>query len=216
MSALYLAKDSERTVWLAVEQDGKLYGYVPNVEAFVYNEPMTLDFLIDRELSYDPITAEAAADVIHTGVIGRIDGRTNKYLLGVVAAETRRLMPADVLGANAIRAADLRAGIDPTPTETARAKAEILRTTPVGTWLVYKTYLPSAARQTALQLASDLRKGRVKAFAGIQVQSRVLSSEQGHHIVQIARETAKPATQTPPRRTKTKAKRTKAPKTTET
>lgn len=211
MSALYLANEPDRTVWLAAEQDGKLYGYVPNVDAFVYNEPMTVDFLIDRELSYVPVTAHDAIDIIHAGVVGKIDGRTNRYLLDRIEAENRRLSPTEVLGANTIRAAALQSGTDPTATETAKAKADILRRTPPGRWMVYRTYPPTSKRQTALQLASDLRKGRVKAFADIPVKTRVLTSDQGHHIVQITRGAAQKRNDAPtgPAATTAKADRTR-------
>lgn len=187
MSALYLVRDGNRTVSLAAESDGKLHVFIPNIGAFVYNKPMSVDFLIDRDMNYEPVTAQAAAEIINEGVIGKLDGRSHKSLLDWARAEQRRLDPAEVLGANT-----LRADIEPTPTEVAHAKAEMLRKAPPGRWIVYKTYPVGASRQTALQMASDLRKGRVRAFADIALKARVLDSEQGHRVVQIARET--PAT----------------------
>ncbi|MGV0772887.1 hypothetical protein [Mycobacterium syngnathidarum] len=97
-SIFYLVQDGERKVALALEHDGRLYCYVPNVEAFVYNEPMSHDFLIDRDMNYEPIGASAAADIVKSGVIGRVDRHTNELLLGWAEGETRRLDPRAVLG----------------------------------------------------------------------------------------------------------------------
>lgn len=100
MGALYLVKDGDRTVVLAAERDGKLYGYVPNVEAFVYNKPLSVDFLIDQSMTYEPQTAEQAAAIIKAGIVGKINGRTNKFLVDHMKAETNRMTPAEVFGAN--------------------------------------------------------------------------------------------------------------------
>lgn len=99
-SIFYLVQDRERKVALALEHDGRLYCYVPNVEAFVYNAPMSHDFLIDRNMNYEPIATSAAADIVESGVIGRVDGRTNELLLGWAEGETRRLDPRAVLGSD--------------------------------------------------------------------------------------------------------------------
>ena len=108
MSALYLVKDDDRTVVLAVEREGRCYGYIPNLDAFVYNKPMSVDFLIDQEMADEPVTADVAADIIGKGVIGKINGRTNKFLLDEMKAEERRLEPAEVLEASGVS--------DPEPT----------------------------------------------------------------------------------------------------
>lgn len=184
MSALYLVNDHDQTLWLAAERDGKLYTYVPNVGEFVYNQPLSVDFLIDRNLTYTPIDTGQAATIITAGTIGKIDGRSNRFLLDHFRTEPRTLNPGEVLGANPRRRAD----IEPTATEIAHAKAELLRSTPIGEWIIYKTYPPTASRQTALQLASDLRKGRVRAFADIPLKARIQSTPQGHHVVQVTRE----------------------------
>lgn len=182
MSALYLVKDGDRTVVLAAERDGKLYGYVPNVEAFVYNKPMSVDFLIDQNMTYEPQTAEQAADIIKAGVVGKINGRTNKFLLDHMKAEPNRMTPAEVLGANALADPD-----EASPADIAHARAAVLQKTPVGTWIVYKTYPVGTKRQVALQLASHLRQGRIRAFRDIALQSKVVASAAGHQVVKVAR-----------------------------
>ena len=183
MSALYLVKDGDRTIALAAEHDGKLHCYVPNVAAFVYNKPMSTDFLIDQEMNYEPVTPQEATDIIKEGAIGKIDGRTNKSLLDWAKAETRRLDPAEVLSSNTLT------DLQPTATAVANAKASVLRKTPPGNWIVFKTYT-TGNRQPALQIASDLRKGRVRAFRNMLVHARVRDSEDGQNlVVQICRGT---------------------------
>lgn len=182
MSDLYLVKDGDRTVVLATEREGKIYGYIPNLETFVYNRPMSVDFLIDRDMTYEPIGAETAADIIKAGTIGRIDGRTNKFLLDHFRQEQRRIEPTEVVSAAAF--------IDPeqaTPTQIANAKAEQLRRTPVGQWLSYKQYEDLTNKQVAHQLASDLRNHRVRAFRDIAVRTRVVTDNAGQLVVQVSR-----------------------------
>ena len=102
MNALYLVKERERLVALAAERDGQLYCYVPNLDAFVYNKPMSIDFLIEQTMTYEQQSVEAAAGIDDAGIVGMIDGHTNKYLLDCVKAEPRRLTLAQVLGASTL------------------------------------------------------------------------------------------------------------------
>jgi len=182
VSDIYLVKDGERTVTLAAEHNNRLYAYVPNFDAFIYDDPMSVDYLIDREMTYEPVAATEAASIVKAGKIGRLDGRVFKDLLDELGAEKRRLSPAEVLGAA------VAINPDPTRTEAAKDKAEQLRRTESGQWISYKTYPAGTAKQTALQLASDLRKGRVRAFADIPLLSRVATSVDGRQVVQIARD----------------------------
>ncbi|MGB3325863.1 MAG: hypothetical protein WBB05_25065 [Mycolicibacterium fortuitum] len=100
MDALYLVKDGDRPVALAAERDGKLYGYVSNVKAFVYNKPMSVDFLIDQKMTYQTQTAKQATAIIQAGVIGKIDRPTNRFLLDHMKAEANRITLAEVFGAS--------------------------------------------------------------------------------------------------------------------
>lgn len=183
MSTLYLVKEEEeRSVILAAERDGRLYGYVPNVNAFVYNKPMSVDFLIDRNMTYQPIDTDEAAAIIKAGQIGKINGRTNKFLLDRAKAETRRIDPSEILDTHQLH--------EPAPTRTrlAQAKADLLRKAPAGRWITYKDDYTSPTRiQAARQLASDIRKGRVRAFKNIAVTTRVVTDDQGRPVVQICR-----------------------------
>ncbi|MBU8820360.1 hypothetical protein KL864_31250 [Mycolicibacterium goodii] len=197
MSALYLVKEGDRAVILAAERDGRLYGYIPNVAAFVYNKPMSVDFLIDRDMTYQPVDHDEAAAIIKAGQIGKINGRTNKFLLDRAKAETRRLDPVEILGANRLR--------EPAPTRTrlAQAKADLLRKAPPGRWITYKDDYSPARLQAARQLASDIRKGRVRAFKNIAVTSRVVTDDHGRPVVQISREKPARTAKSPIRHTKT-------------
>lgn len=198
MSALYLVKEGDRAVILAAERDGRLYGYIPNVNAFVYNKPMSVDFLIDRDMTYQPVDHDEAAAIIKAGQIGKINGRTNKFLLDRTKAETRRIDPTEILDANQLH--------EPTPTRTrlAQAKADLLRKAPPGRWITYKDDYPSPARiQAARQLASDIRKGRVRAFKNVAVTSRVVTDDHGRPVVQISREKSARTAKSPVRQTKT-------------
>ena len=182
MSALYLVSDGDRAAWLAAEKDGRVYCYVPNLKTFVYNQPLSLDFLIDHDLTYEPTEQGTAARIIKHGALGKIDARSNKDLLEDFRAETRRLNPCDVLAANTFRADP-----EPTSTDIANAKAALVSKTAPGRWLVYKTYPTPDNHKAALRMACDLRKGRVRAFGALKVQARVVTSENGQQIVQITR-----------------------------
>ena len=69
----YIVKDGFRIVTLAVEYDGKLYAFIPNFRSFVYNRPMSVDFQIDREMTYEPISKDAAEATIRDGALGELD-----------------------------------------------------------------------------------------------------------------------------------------------
>ena len=122
-ATLYLVSEGSRTIWLAAERDHRLYVYVPNFGAFVYNDALTLDWQIDRDLTYASVTVQTAADIIAAGKVGKIDERTNKYLLDTMRAETRRLQVTDALGAKRLHEA-----ADPESVSVAHPSAEHLTT----------------------------------------------------------------------------------------
>ena len=193
MSELYLVKDGPRTVTLAAERDGKLYAFVPNVSSFVYNKPMSVDFQIDRGMTYEPVSTDTAASIVRAGSVGKIDERTNKFLIDEMRAEARRISPDEILGAKASTGTEL------TPTQVANAVADLLRRTPLGRWVPYKIYPGHLGRQ-AVRLASDLRTGRVRAFSGIPLISRVISSADDNQIVEVSRSRKATEGRTPPRK----------------
>jgi hypothetical protein len=190
MSEFYLVKDGDRTVTLAAERDGKLYGFVPNVDSFVYNKPMSVDFQIDHELNYESVDAETAANIVYQGPVGMIDEQENQFLLNRVTAETRRIDPGEVLGAPAFA--------EPEP--TAVAVAALLRETPPGQWIPYKVYPGDLLRQ-ARRRAADLNMGRVQAFSDIPVVSRVIPSADDEQIVVVSRTSPARKARAAPRKT---------------
>lgn len=97
-SVYYLVRDGARTFTLAVEHNEKLFCYVPNVHAFVYNGPLSVDFLIDHNHRYDPISTQEAAQIVGAGRIGWIDADTSDTLMEWATSEPRRLRPEEVFG----------------------------------------------------------------------------------------------------------------------
>jgi hypothetical protein len=180
MSEFYLVKDAQRIVSLAAEREGKLYAFVPNVRSFVYNKPMSVDFQIDREMNYEPVSTDTAASIVRDGSIGEIDESTNKFLLDHMKAETRRINPEEILDGNT------HAGTELPLAQVANVVADILRSAPFGRWITYMTY-PRLARRIALQLASDLRDGLVPAFSDIPLVSRVRDNTDDTQIVEVRR-----------------------------
>lgn len=77
VTRFYLVRDSDgRVCWLAaVTGEGwsqRAYGWVPDLNVFVANDPLSVDIQIDRELAYEPLTAEQAAEAVEAGLIGRL------------------------------------------------------------------------------------------------------------------------------------------------
>jgi hypothetical protein len=95
-TSFYLARDGDRICWLVAVQgddpwNAAAYGYVPDLAAFVFNGPLTRDFRVDRELAYDTITADQAAQVIDAGQIRRLDDAGLHDLLEEMRSEPRKL-----------------------------------------------------------------------------------------------------------------------------
>ncbi|MCH9667026.1 MAG: hypothetical protein K0U76_17225 [Actinomycetia bacterium] len=92
--------ESGRLCWLAAvthiedRWSTAVFGYVPDLEAFVYNDPLTVDVQVDDELGleYLPITAEEAAAMIRSGELRRFEGHAD-YLLAKFREEPRKLPP---------------------------------------------------------------------------------------------------------------------------
>ncbi|WP_020099412.1 hypothetical protein [Mycobacterium sp. 360MFTsu5.1] len=99
MSAvLYLVRDDDRIQALVAQVDGKLFCYVPDVDEFVYNKPLTADFLINRDKRYDRIDVAEALQLIEEGCIGRIDDHGSQTLMDWAVYQPQRLRPREVLG----------------------------------------------------------------------------------------------------------------------
>ncbi len=94
-------KESGRLCWLAAVLHAEdrwsrtVFGYVPDLDAFVYNESLTRDAQVgnDLDLEYLPIPEAEAADMIARGELHRFDDRDMAWLLEKMRAETRKLPP---------------------------------------------------------------------------------------------------------------------------
>jgi hypothetical protein len=99
MGTLYLVRDGDRIIWLANEHNDRLYVYVANLGTFVLNPPLSVDFLIDRAQTYEAVDAARAAEIMAAGRIGKIDPRSNRWLLEHFRAEPSQLDSTEVLRA---------------------------------------------------------------------------------------------------------------------
>lgn len=98
-AAFYLVYDGGRVVALAAKIDGRLFCYVPNADTFVYNKPISVDFMIDRNKRYVRVDLCEAVHIITEGRIGRVNDRDSTTLTDWAYCEPQRLSRADVLGA---------------------------------------------------------------------------------------------------------------------
>ncbi len=89
LKPLYLVHSGERTIWLAAEHNNRLYCYVQNLNAFVRNNPLSVDFLIDRDHTYEPIDVARARDVMEAGRVGRIEGLLQEQVTQLVTRPDR-------------------------------------------------------------------------------------------------------------------------------
>jgi hypothetical protein len=98
MGTLYLVRDGERTIWLATEHDNRLYVYVANLKTFVLNRPLSADFQIYRDHTYEAVDTKRAEELIAADLIGRIT-QSNSWLLDHFRDEPNQLNSYQVLHA---------------------------------------------------------------------------------------------------------------------
>ena len=163
---LLVADESGTDRWVAAAADGLLLTYVPHLDTFVLNEGLTRDWLGDQEMTYSPISHTTAAQLVAAGQIGRIDRRRNTWLARRFEAQSRRLPASEVIMAPL-----------PRSRRDERRDAVAAVTSGVDRWVAYRSY-PKSQRQTAQQMASDIRRGRVKAFVDLTVESRVRTTDE--------------------------------------
>lgn len=181
---LYLvrSKKTDRDVWIAAERDGRMWVYLPNTGDFRVNRGLTADWLFDRDLDYQPLSTDAAAEHIAAGVIGRLDGHRQHEVFN-------RLRAADAMPVEAVLAA-MTPTATPNRQQNVRALAAQIAVTAPGVWTTYRTY-PPAKKASAHRAASDVRHGRVKAFRGLELASQVTEQADGDLRVELTR--AEPA-----------------------
>lgn len=180
MNRLYLACDGDRPVWVAVERDGLLYVYSPDTGAFHLSRPVTVDFFSEGELTYRPLSVEAAREEIAAGV-GKLDKRSMGDVVEEFRSDSQPLSADAVLGEDTVTVTETRS-------VRAQALAQRLNEAPAGEWITWQVY-PVDQRQRAYVAASDLRAGRVKTVtrtAGA-VEATVTRAADGSYAVLVAR-----------------------------
>ncbi|MCT7373123.1 MULTISPECIES: hypothetical protein [Mycolicibacterium] len=95
----YLVKDGTRIQALAAHVDGRLFCYVPDVDAFVYNKPLSVDFMVDRNKTYNHIDVTQARRIMAEGCIGAVGDRGSQTLIDWAYGEPHRLGASEVLDA---------------------------------------------------------------------------------------------------------------------
>lgn len=168
---LYLVRLSRgEEIAVAAEDvvNGHLYIYVENTGSFHRDDPMGVDFFYDRDNSYEPIGAAVAEDKIRAG-LGHIDERRAKWLAEEYRSDPpeRRRTVEEVL----------TRPVAVSPQAHARQKLLELEAADPGVWVTYKVYRRDQI-QTARVAASDIRTGKVKAFKGATVETRVVTSDE--------------------------------------
>jgi hypothetical protein len=69
------------------DSEAKVCGLETDLAALVFNGPLTVDFRVDRDLAYEPVTATWAAAMISSGQVRRLDESGLDDLLALVRAE---------------------------------------------------------------------------------------------------------------------------------
>lgn len=98
--SIYLVRNPEgQRVWVAYEDDQwRLWTFVQNTGMFHLNQGVYLDFYFEHENSYEPITAEAARQIIQEGV-GRVDPEVWAFQIHRYRDDADARTVEDVLGA---------------------------------------------------------------------------------------------------------------------
>ena len=91
---LYLVKEDDRPVWVAVLAHENMYGYVANTGKFHDNNALRNDYYMDRDFSYEEIGIAEARRLIENG-IGRLDEDEYADALAEWRADPKPLDPVD-------------------------------------------------------------------------------------------------------------------------
>lgn len=93
---LYLVKEDERLVWVAVLAHEHMYSYVANTGKFHDNNALRNDYYMDRDFTYEAIGCAEARRLINQGV-GTLDEEYHSDALERWRADPKPLDPSDVL-----------------------------------------------------------------------------------------------------------------------
>lgn len=180
--SLYLVRDGDREVWVAAEREGRMFTYVANTGRFQRNKPVGSDFLMEREMAYEPLTPEQARAKMDAGV-GRLDERTMGPILDQFRADDAEYLSVeDVFGAQPQQVPQ-----QPNRRARARALADAVNEAQPGQWVTWRTYPPDR-RQTAQVAAHDLKNGKIRALGDLPVDTRIVpTTDETGLVVQITR-----------------------------
>lgn len=83
---LYLigSKDDDELIWVALERDMRLYCYLPASGRFHFNRGLSADWIWDRELRYQEISAASATELIEAGEVGALDQAEHREVLSIL------------------------------------------------------------------------------------------------------------------------------------
>ncbi|HZL80507.1 MAG TPA: hypothetical protein VFC06_00965, partial [Demequina sp.] len=153
----------------------RMFVWVPNTRTWHRSRELETDYLIERELTFEPLAAGDVPEAMSAA--NRIDERSAGWLI----EEYRTQPPADRRTSS-----DLGLRLSGERATTAQVLVERLAATT--DWVAVKTYAHTAERSAA-SLASDIRRGQRKALAKLgPLDARV--SPAGSDLVVEARRLA--------------------------
>ncbi|MFD9826394.1 hypothetical protein ACFWXB_02860 [Tsukamurella tyrosinosolvens] len=92
------SRSAGTAVWIALEVDGKLYCFLPTSGSFHFNRGLTADWIWDRELDYQPITAAQVREWTAAGEVGALDPVEHSAVLRSLL-EARSLTDGEIAAA---------------------------------------------------------------------------------------------------------------------
>lgn len=155
-----------------------LYVYVPNTGKFHRNDPMTTDFFFDHEvLTFEPVEENIARQMIKAD-LGRIDRRKHDWLVREYEQDSQAIEPTQIMPEKDAPLPVL------SPRQHAKHMLDLALQAKPGTWITYRTY-PVAKKQTAQAAAHDLRIGKVKSLAQLDLETRVVAQRGSEDVVEV-------------------------------
>lgn len=166
--------------WIGyVDERDQAYVWVPELRRFAQNDAVTQDLAWYHELIVRPIEPMRARQLCDEGEVGRTNDPTHQWVVDELASAPS-IDPASILPARSV---------PPSRTQQVEALFQQLKKSP-REFVIYATYA-AEDRAKATRAASDLRNGRVAAFAkalpGVTPEARVLPTEDGRHLVLMVR-----------------------------
>lgn len=170
--------------WVAYEHpEGDLYVFVQNTGKFHRNGPLTTDYYVHQELTYEPIDAAAAQRAIAAGEVGKLDARSQKWILDRYLQDENWIDPQDILGVKYTR----------TEAEVRDARLRVLREAKPGVSITWKSY-PLEKIHLARVATNDIRKKRIKALSSLGDLDSWVEKSNEEALVKVARSSSEGTT----------------------